>query len=157
MKFGIEAILSFVFGSMFVFGLLSSWGWPSGTRFFTLSVAVPGLLLSLASLVVEIKKGSKGRETATHAGNHARGGMEETRRRTATIFGWILGLFLLIRVLGFELAVPLFTFLYLKFQAKENLILSSSITFLMVLIVVGLFDFVLNVPWPKSLIEAVMP
>ena len=74
-------------------------------------------------------------------------------RRAVTTFLWIFGLFTAIGLFGFVLAVPLFVLLYLKFQAGERLWLSIKCAAAMAVLLIGVFDLVLNVPWP----EAVFP
>ena len=75
------------------------------------------------------------------------------RRRTLNIFGWICSLFLLIWLVNFKIAVPLFVFLYLKFQARESLLISFMLATVMVILVVGVFGFILHVPWPDGVIQ----
>jgi hypothetical protein len=75
------------------------------------------------------------------------------RRRTLNIFGWIFSLFLLIWLLNFKIAVPLFVFFYLKFQARESLLISLVLASVMAALVIGVFGFILHVPWPKGAIQ----
>lgn len=71
-------------------------------------------------------------------------------RRTATIFGWIVGLFIAIWLLGFSVAVPIYTFLHLKIGAQEGWLISIIMTVVSWSIVYGLFDYILHVPFPQG-------
>jgi hypothetical protein len=64
------------------------------------------------------------------------------------IWAWLWGLFLAIHLIGFEIALPLFVFLYVKLYGGGW---SSSIalTALTWGFLYGLYDYLLNVPWPK--------
>jgi hypothetical protein len=53
---------------------------------------------------------------------------EVARRRVFGIFGWIVGFIALVYLLGFPLTVPLFIFLYLKFQSNIGWLSTIAIT-----------------------------
>jgi hypothetical protein len=46
------------------------------------------------------------------------------------MFGWIVGFIALVFLLGFPLTVPLFIFLYLRFQSKIRWLTTIAITML---------------------------
>lgn len=71
-------------------------------------------------------------------------------RRTAGIFGWIIGCFVAIWLLGFSIGVPLFTFVKLKFSGREKLSLTLVMTACAWALVYGLFQLVLKVPFPTG-------
>jgi putative tricarboxylic transport membrane protein len=71
-------------------------------------------------------------------------------RRTADIFGWILGYFVGIWLFGFSIGGPLCTFIQLKFASKEKWPLTLILTALAVVIIYGLFDLVLHIPFPPG-------
>ena len=75
------------------------------------------------------------------------------RRRMVNVFAWIFALFALVWLVGFEIAVPLFTFVYLRFQARESLVVSSLAAVLMVALIVGVFNWILHVLWPKGMLQ----
>lgn len=64
------------------------------------------------------------------------------------IWAWLWGLFFAIHLIGFPIALPLFVFLYVKLYGGSWLtaIILTAVTsgFLH-----GVYDYVLNVPWPK--------
>ncbi|NIO09924.1 MAG: hypothetical protein GTO40_18730, partial [Deltaproteobacteria bacterium] len=72
--------------------------------------------------------------------------------RAANIFGWIMGFFLVIWLVGFIITVPLFVFFYLKVQAKESLTVSIVYTLGILVFLLGLFHYVLHIPWPSGVI-----
>lgn len=72
------------------------------------------------------------------------------RRRALSIIGWTLGFFLAIWLLGFTLAGPLATFLYLKLGSGEKWGLTFILSFLMWIFFYGLFDYLLHLPFPKG-------
>jgi hypothetical protein len=72
------------------------------------------------------------------------------RRRTIYIILWTVGFFTAIWLLGFSYAVPLTIFLYLKFAGRENWPITLAVTFCSWVFYWGLFERVLNVPFPEG-------
>lgn len=72
------------------------------------------------------------------------------RRRTFAIVGWIVGFFLAIWLLGFNIAVPVATFLYLKVSAREKWPITLLLTSLAGLVFYGLFNYLLHLPLPEG-------
>jgi len=76
---------------------------------------------------------------------------EVVRQRTVSIVLWTIGFFLVIWLLGFSYAVPLTIALYLKFSG-ESWFITASVTFFSWLFYWGLFEKMLNVPFPEGLL-----
>lgn len=72
------------------------------------------------------------------------------RRRTVSIIGWTVGFFLAIWLLGFNIAVPVATFLYLKVAGRERWPITILLTLLAWLFFYGLFDYLLHLPFPEG-------
>jgi len=75
---------------------------------------------------------------------------EVVRRRTIGILLWIFGFFLLIWLLGFSIAVPVTTFLYLKFTGGEKWLLTIVFTVLSWAFFYGVFEYALAIPFPEG-------
>lgn len=71
-------------------------------------------------------------------------------RRTACIFGWIVGYLVAIWLLGFTLGGSLCTFLMLKVGSREPWPLTLALTAAMWAFIYGLFDRALHVPLPPG-------
>jgi hypothetical protein len=69
------------------------------------------------------------------------------RRRTASIFLWMVGFFALILFAGFPLAVPLFVFAYLRLAGKEGWVATILLTLFSWIFVEGLFSRLLHIPF----------
>jgi hypothetical protein len=72
------------------------------------------------------------------------------RKRTIAIFLWTAGFMVLILLVGFTIAVPLFILLYLKLAGGENWILTLVFTFFSWAFIEGLFDRLLHIPLPQG-------
>ncbi len=71
-------------------------------------------------------------------------------RRTAGIFGWIVGYLVAIWLLGFALGGPLCTFLMLKVGSRERWPITLAITAATWAFIYGVFDRTLHVPFPPG-------
>ena len=74
------------------------------------------------------------------------------RKRAIIMFGWLLGFFLLVWLLGFEYGIPIMVFSYLKFQSNESWLLSTILTVLAFIFFYVLFVKLLTLPFPQGLI-----
>jgi len=77
---------------------------------------------------------------------------ELVRQRTIAVISWTVGFFLAIWLLGFSIAVPLMILLYLKIAGKESWLMTAQVTFFSWLFYWGLFEKLLNVPFPEGLL-----
>ena len=64
------------------------------------------------------------------------------------IWGWILGFYAAIRIIGFPTAVPLFVFGYAKTYGAGWL-LASLLAAAAWAFIYGVFEHILHVPWPE--------
>jgi putative tricarboxylic transport membrane protein len=103
--------------------------WSFKTGFFPLAVAIPLVILALLHLVLQLfgaPETAGGPAVEAEFSNEV--APEVARRRVVAIFSWIAGFILLVYLVGFPLAVPLFIFLYLKLQSRESWFFSVALT-----------------------------
>jgi putative tricarboxylic transport membrane protein len=120
--------------SLFLIGIagyaaFSAWNWSFKTGFFPLSLAIPLIILVVVHLVLEAVVGSEktsGPAVETEFANEVP--PEVARRRVVEIFSWIAGFILLVFLLGFPAAVPLFMISYLTMQSRIGWLQSITLT-----------------------------
>lgn len=157
MRASVGEVLNLIMAAGFAGAIVSSWEWPKHSRFFVLAIAIPGLLLTVILFVRERWWSGSERRSASPA--YADTPLDADvpagiiHRRMLNVFGWIFFLFGLIWLAGFEIAVPIFTFVYLKFQARESFWVSGLLCGAMIVLIVGVFDLILHVPWPKGALQ----
>jgi hypothetical protein len=103
--------------------------WSFKTGFFPLAIAIPMVILALFHLFLQFfgaPETAGGPAVETEFSNEV--APEVARRRVIAIFFWIAGFILLVYLVGFPLAVPLFIFLYLKFYSQESWLSSLALT-----------------------------
>lgn len=111
------------------FAIFSSLGWTFKTKLFPLSVSIPLLVLATVQLLLMIfEKGETSEGAAMDLDFANDVPPEVARRRVIGMFGWIAGFILLVYLLGFPLTVPLFIFLYLKFESAVSWLSSIAVT-----------------------------
>lgn len=142
-----------------VMSLVTSREWSFATRLFPWAMGIPALILCAIQLYLEVRRSSRGAAAA----DDNSGVMDLTVdrevplalvvRRGGNMFAWIFGLFASILLIGFVITAPLFIWLYLTFQAREKWWVSVLWTVIIVVFLLGLFHFILRVPWPHGIIE----
>jgi hypothetical protein len=111
------------------YAALSASHWSFKTGFFPLAVSIPLLVLVILNLVLEFVSGTeKASGPAVDAEFTTDVAPEVTRRRVIETFSWIAGFIVLVFLLGFPVAVPLFLFAYLAIQSQVGWLLSLSLT-----------------------------
>lgn len=139
--------------------VITSLQWPFKTALFPIVVGIPVLIFAAIDLCINLF----GKNTEKDAGidfKLSKGSDEKLQtRRTLAIFAWIIGLFLLVLLVGFPIAVPLFLFLFLKIYGKEGWIITIISTAIAWGVFYALFVRLLNVPfadgWFQNLLRMV--
>jgi hypothetical protein len=140
-------------------GVFTARQWQFQARLFPWTIGIPAFLLCVIQLVLDIF-----RSKASDDPDDVRGLMDlpvdssvpmlVVMQRAANIFGWILGFFAAIWIIGFIISVPLFIILYLGLQARERISLTLIYAGIMLLFLLVVFHYVLHIPWPAGVISA---
>ena len=149
-----KAEIAFSLMMVFVFAvvLYEARGWRIYAKLLPFAIGLPMLAMALAQLVLDLRK--KGAQSDDTFGGGIAGDMPEpvVRKRTLTIVGYLLGLFLSVWLLVFSISIPLFTFLYLKLESGESWWLSILLTVVAWVCIIGLFEWLLEQPFPQGLV-----
>jgi len=143
----IVGILGYVvYQAKFGFG-----AWEPRAGLFPWVVGLPSFLLALYILIQECLRSTREVKVAEY-GLVLEPKVEPIveRQRTIAISGWIVGFFVAIWILGFVPASAVATFLYLKFGAGEKWPISLALTVVCWLFFFGVFDYALQLPFPKG-------
>ncbi len=151
-KLKLEKILFTLFiVCIFIVALRSSLDWPIRASILVLLLGGIGLVLALVQLGTEFW-------TIFHEPAKAKGmsfevPLMETGSRWGNleIWGWLIGLYASIWLVGFPIAVPLWVFAYSKFYGS-HWITSTCLTTVAWAFIYGIFDRALHVPWPDAVL-----
>ena len=142
--------------------VITAWQWPFATGLFPLTIAIPVLLVAAAQFATDaLRKGG----ADDGAGPRERIRDIEVDRsvptrlviqRAGTFYLCALGFLATILLVGFKLSVPLFMVFYFRRFSRAGWIVTLILTGLLTGLVLGLFDAVLHVGWPESLLDYVI-
>jgi Tripartite tricarboxylate transporter TctB family len=125
-------------------------GWGPRSGLFPLVIGLPVLIMSVAQLTIDIRGGGR---TASADGTVALDlAPEVVRQRSLVIICTIVGFAVAIWLLGFTIAIPLVTFLFLKFPSHESWTLSITLSVVTGLMFYMLFVYWLNIPAPPGVL-----
>lgn len=133
-------------------GTLSALEWPWKAKLFPLVIGIPLFCLAAAEALWTIFGAHAGRQAASDFQLSTDQPPEVARRRTAIAAAWTVGFFVLIVLLGFQIAVPVLVFAYLKLQGKEGWIFTTVFTAAVWAFFYGLFDLLLHLPFPPGVL-----
>lgn len=138
-----------------------------------LVISIPGLVLMLGWLATEIRTGGAAtlrrkhdREVAISGEGQDSVSAPAKGKETSNIrklpvpralpeldpFLWVTGLLVLIWILGFQIAMPLFMFLYVKVRSREGWMLSIVLTVAAWAVAYFVFGHVLRIPLYEGII-----
>lgn len=133
------------------YAVIAAWDWPWKAALFPLAIGIPVFLLAGTEAVwgllgkhAQASDVVKDYQLSDHLPPR------ETLRRTGIAIAWTLAFFVMIVLLGFPIAVPLFVFLYLKIPGREGWVFSAIFTLIVWAVFYGLFDMLLHLPFPDG-------
>jgi hypothetical protein len=160
MNLAISAIFTLVITVLVAAGLYTSREWSLQARLFPWTIGIPALGLCLIQLFMDLWKAVK---PGSEAVDDDQGIMDLkvdkdvapalVVRRAANIFAWITGLFAAIWLVGFLVSIPLFILFYMRFQSRETWLSSLAWTAVTAGFIIGLFHYILRVPWSYPVIS----
>lgn len=132
----------------------SASGWTFKAKLFPLSVSLPLIVLAAAQILLDLfGKTETASGPAVELEFAADVPSDVVRRRVLGIFLWITGFILLVLLVGFPVAVPLFIFFYLSMQGRIGWPLSLTLTAVAWAFFYGLFQWLLHLPFEDGLIQ----
>jgi Tripartite tricarboxylate transporter TctB family len=155
MRFSGRFIMSLTLTAISLTVVLIAMQWPFKAALFPVSIGIAVFSLSLATsiLILTGKGGSSGKRAAVDFQLSDDVDEATATRRTLGAFAWIIGFLLLIILLGFSISIPLFVFLYAKFQGREKWWVSIALTFFSWFFFWGLFVWLLDIGLQDGLIQ----
>jgi TctA family transporter len=138
---------SAVIVALFAWALWQSRTFGPRAGLFPWAVGAPGLLLGLVQLTRDLSGRRETRQTDEPGPEVP---AEVARRRSIEVCVWIAAFWVAIWLLGFSLATPVMTLLYLKISARERWLISVLLSVFGFAFVYGLFERALGVPFPPG-------
>ena len=136
--------------ALFAWALWESKDFGFRAGLFPWAIGYPVIAMAIAQLVLELMGKSRGGALESEVDVDLP--PEVVRHRTVGILGWIIGFFLMIWLIGFSWAVPITTFLYLKFSGGEKWSTTILFTLATWAFFYGVFEYSLRIPFPEGLL-----
>jgi hypothetical protein len=136
------------------YAVFAASGWTFKAKLFPLSVSIPLIVLVATELVLQLfgKKETTG-GPAADLDFTADVPPEVARQRVIGTFLWIAGFILLVYLVGFPVAVPVFIFSYLKLHSRVDWRLSCALTGVTWLFFYSVFQWLLHLRFEEGLIQ----
>ena len=153
-----ERIFTLVLLLILISMLAVTYNWPLSARLIPLVGGIPTTLLVIYLFIRGIIKAKPGGDEQRQPRPGIVDVWEDTQpveiviRRGLPVALGILGLVLTAWLFGFTIAIPLFTFLYLKIVGRERWWLALAVAICIGIFVYFLLDRTLRIGWPHSLI-----
>ena len=155
MKIRPPAIFSFCALIFFCVFVYLAQDWRMQARLYPWTIGVPMLILAIVQVILDLK-GVKAKQSSDATPMDYQFSQVTdpviARKRTITMFSWLVGFIFGIWLLGFPIAIALMMFTYLKFQGKEPWVLSITLTVIAWVFFWILFVRLLNLPFPEGLL-----
>ena len=144
--------------------VISATRWPFETSLFPLTIGIPILALALAQFGKDAlalgngapPEGAVAQESIPDVPTDRSVPSHLVFKRAGGFYASTIGLYLLVMIVGFHVAVPIFLFAFLRFYARVSWTLVLVLTAGILLLMIGVFDQLLYVPWPESLISSLL-
>jgi len=152
------AFLTFLILAVFFAAVYTAGQWQYQARLFPWAIGIPAVLLCVIQLGLDLFRIGDSADADDLTGLMDlpvdRGvPVSVVVRRATNSFGWIGGFFFVIWIVGFIITVPLFVFFYLTIHAREKLSVSLIYTGAMLVFLLGLFHYILHIPWPAGVVD----
>ncbi|HEV8723381.1 MAG TPA: tripartite tricarboxylate transporter TctB family protein [Candidatus Binatia bacterium] len=155
MKITPPALFSFCALIFFCVFVYLAQDWRMQARLYPWAIGIPMLILAIVQVILDLK-GIKAKQSSDATPMDYQFSKVTdpvtARKRTITMFSWLVGFFFGIWLLGFPIAIALMMFTYLKFQGRESWVLSIALTVIAWFFFWGLFVKLLTLPFPEGLI-----
>ncbi len=164
LRFGASASFTVAIIAFIGIAILLSIDWPAAAK----PVPLTACYMALAAAALNLMNELFGKEQSAAARGNVDGGIavghvdigvtpEVARRQSTLYFAWLAGFLLTIWLIGFLPAIAIFVFAYMRFGFREPTIHSAGFAAITVVLCWGLFDRILSVHWPQSLLGDLLP
>lgn len=143
-----RAVFSLFLVAVGVFAVGSARSWPFKAALFPLAIGIPLVALAAAQLALDLRgRDQPAAGPAVDLELAADVPLPVARRRAATLFAWIAGFIVLVFLVGFPVAVPLFMASYLSLASAAGWRLSLGLTAAGWAFFYGVFQWLLRLPF----------
>ena len=154
MKFRVSILLPVFVTLLFSYVLFGAREFSATAQVFPLVAGTAGLILAVFGLVADLRSGGQvvGQEGLIDIAPDRSLPAAVTRKRSFRVWGYLLGLYLGIWLIGFKISITLFFLLFLKLEGRMSWLVTVGLTASAILVFFFGFQQVLTLYWPEGLI-----
>ena len=147
-----------VMGAAFAYALWQSFGWTWEAARLPWVVTIAGLVLVAVYTLRHLLRPPTRRGRILDIGRTATDESREVLlRRTAKALGTTIGLVTAIWLIGFQIAVPTYVWLYLRVFGGVRWWVATLWAIVFIVLIYGFFDLVIHIAWIDPVLEGVLP
>jgi hypothetical protein len=147
-RFTEQIIFTTFIGLVMFAALFVAKDWPVRASIIILLLGGVGIILVGIQLTVDFRAMHTQGSQITRPTFEVQAVEHQGRWGSLEIWAWLWGLFFAVHLIGFPIALPLFVFSYVKLYGGGWLT-AALLTALTWGFLYGIYDHLLNVPWPK--------
>jgi len=144
-------IMQYGFTSLFIIMIAAclyiAKDWNSETALFPRVVGFPMLVLMIAILAVDMKKGRR-QDKDGEADDNVE--FITMTGRMVRYFAWLIGFLVLTWAIGIEYTIPIYIFSYMKIEGKYGWLKCGIYALATTAFITILFEYVFLVAWPEG-------
>lgn len=149
-----RALFSLVLLAVAAFAIGLALRWPFKAALFPLAVGIPLGVLAAVQLALDVRgRGEPAAGPAVDLAFADEVPAAVARRRAAALFAWIAGFIVVVFLIGFPAAVPVFMVSYLGFQSAAGWRLSLGLTAAAWAFFYGVFQWLLRLPFEPGWLQ----
>lgn len=149
---GGEIVLLAVVGAFFAYIVVQSFSWGAGAALLPRIVVAIGTPFWVLRIVALVRHTPSATVQIMDTGFRIESAPKGTRGRFVKFVSFVVLLYLGIWLLGFEIALPLGLFGYLYIYGKIGWMWSGSLALVLLAIIIGVYDRLLNALWHEPVI-----
>ena len=150
--------LSLGMAAVILIGVVTAIQWRWDTRLFPWAIGIPALVLALWQMGIDLRGGRSRAQPARKSSGagpvdipaDASIPPEVRRKNTFRAIGWIAGFVAGIWLLGFLIAIPIFVFCYLIYEARCGRAAAFLLAGCTELFIWGIFEMLMHLAWPTA-------
>jgi len=157
MRFKLRSLFSLMLMAVAAYAVFKARHWSFKASLFPFATGIPLFVLAGTLFALEFFGGDESTSgPAVEIELSTDVDPTVARRRIVGILAWIAGFIVLVFLVGFPIAVPVFIFFYLLLQSRVGWLLSVSLTTTAWLCFYGLFQWLLHLPFEDGFIQSLL-
>ncbi len=147
-----ETLFTLLIVAITAYAAVNSTTFPYSSGLYPMVIAIMGLGLAIAQVIVELRQKQLVRETMDVAVEESQKG-SRAMRRAARFLGWVLGIYAGIWLIGYQLTILSFLVLFMRFEGHIKWLKIMTFTSALAILVLWVMPDILDMVTPAGLLQ----